>query len=73
MKTGRIYRCIRGIQGYRTDLDYFISGKMYKCIGDFSLVDELGKSHIIHPSIVEEHFVLVSSNKRKRDGNKERE
>lgn len=72
MIEGRFYKCLKGIQEYKTNRDYFIKGKIYKCYDEVSLIDEEGDTHFVPTSIAETHFMILNSNKRKGHEHKER-
>ena len=72
----KFYKCIRGIDEYKSNTHYFITGKIYKCAEEItdlnlanlvSLIDELGDNHYILFDIFETHFKPLVSNKRHRN------
>ena len=69
-----------GIGDYNSNIHYFIPGKIYKVkkettdsITMITLINELGKDHIMPFDIFKVHFKPLSSNKRKRHECKTRE
>ncbi len=67
---GKRYKCVGGINEYKTYIHFFIPGKIYKYVSETAdgcfLIDELGNDHYIPLFIFETHFKPITSNKRKR-------
>ena len=81
----KFYKCVIGIDKYKSNIHYFIPGKIYKIKEDITgpdikpgdsdiitLIDELGECHRMPSDIFREHFNPLISNKRKRHGRKAR-
>jgi len=77
----KFYKCVIGIDEYKSNIHYFISGKIYEvkeditgpdlklCIIDsdiITLIDELGEYHRMLSDVFRIHFKPLMSNKRKR-------
>ena len=72
----KFYKCVSGIDEYKTNVHLFIPGKIYKCISEtadgYFLIDELGDDHYIPLYIFETYFETLKSNKRHRNGARDR-
>ncbi len=69
----KFYKCVIGIDKYKSDIHYFISGKIYKRVEDMTtLIDELGCYHILPDDIFETHFKPLISHKRRRNDKERR-
>ena len=71
----KFYKCVIGIGKYNSNINYFISGKIYEITDPdlkfdnsdlITLIDELGECHRMPSDIFRTHFKPLTSNKRKR-------
>lgn len=75
----KFYKCVRGIDKYRSNTHYFIFGKVYERVGDITdpniivnpdlvtLIDELGDNHRMPSDIFETHFRPLSNKRHRND------
>ncbi len=78
----KFYKCVTGIDKYKSNIHYFIPGKIYKVKENITgpeinsdlitLIDKLGECHRMPSDIFRIHFKPLISNKRKRHECKER-